>query len=85
MPKSSEAAAELTKQLGKNMTSTNARVTLHRARERFAELLLSEVVRSLEDGADDREIDEELKALNMHKVCASAVEKRRRDKCKKPQ
>jgi RNA polymerase sigma factor (sigma-70 family) len=74
---SPELAEELSKRLAKPMTSTNARVTLHRARERFAELLLNEVARSLDNPADDEELISELKALNMHKVCEAAVEKRR--------
>ena len=74
---SPELAEELTKKLNKPISATNARVTLHRARERFAELLLSEVARSLDNPADEAELLHELKALNMHKVCESAVQKRR--------
>jgi RNA polymerase sigma factor (sigma-70 family) len=74
---SPDLAAELSEKLGKPMTATNVRVTLHRARDRFAELLLNEVARSLDNPADEDELLAELKALNMHKVCESAIQKRR--------
>ncbi|HEX8523520.1 MAG TPA: sigma-70 family RNA polymerase sigma factor [Tepidisphaeraceae bacterium] len=72
---SQQMAEELSAKLGKTMTATNIRVTLHRARERFAELLLGEVIRSLGD-ATEEELMGELRALNMHRVCESAVRKR---------
>jgi RNA polymerase sigma-70 factor (ECF subfamily) len=74
---SPELAEEMTRKLGKPMTAANVRVTLHRARERFAELLMSEVARSLDNPTDDAELIAELKALNMHKVCESAIERRK--------
>src|SRR5439155_21682348 len=72
---SSELAEELSPRLGKKMTSTNVRVTLHRARERFAELLVDEVARSL-DEPSEQELLEEVSALRLGKACASALEKR---------
>jgi len=78
---SAEIAERLTQQLGKPITSTNARVTLHRARERFAELLLAEVIRSLDEPTDE-ELVHELKALSMQKVCEAALQKRLEKKAK---
>ncbi len=72
---SQQMADELTPKMAKTMTSANIRVILHRARERFAELLLNEVARSL-DGPSNEDLLAELKALNMHKVCETAMKKR---------
>src|SRR5262245_59265597 len=46
---SPELAQRMTEDLGKSFTASSIRVTLHRARERFADLLLDEVAHSLEN------------------------------------
>jgi RNA polymerase sigma-70 factor (ECF subfamily) len=72
---SAQAAEALSPRLGKTITKANLRVMLHRARERFGELLLSEVVRSLQSPTDE-ELAGELKDLNLSKPCAAALKKR---------
>jgi DNA-directed RNA polymerase specialized sigma24 family protein len=63
-----ELAGELSKELQRPIHATNARVMLHRARHRFAELLVREVEVSLEGPSQD-ELDEELKALGLWSIC----------------
>jgi RNA polymerase sigma-70 factor (ECF subfamily) len=54
------------------------RQTLHRAREKFADLLLDEIRQTLrEPSADDIEI--ELAAIGLHTYCQPALEKLRGD------
>jgi len=74
---SSASAAELlSAQTGKRYTAAHARVTLQRAREKFAELLLDEVAHSL--GASTKaDLVQELRALRMLKLCSTALEKRK--------
>jgi RNA polymerase sigma-70 factor (ECF subfamily) len=73
---SARVAAELTGQLGKSFTANQVRVTLHRARQRFAELLLREVADSLGDFTE-AELIEELRACKLLKLCGAALLKRR--------
>jgi RNA polymerase sigma-70 factor (ECF subfamily) len=73
---SPQMAEQLASRLGKSFTPAHIRVTLHRARERFAELLLEEVAHSL-GACSDGELEEELRALRLLKLCAPALEKRR--------
>jgi RNA polymerase sigma-70 factor (ECF subfamily) len=73
----SPAAAErLAARLGTPFTAARVRVTLQRAREKFAELLLDEVAHSL-GGCTEAELVEELHALRMLKLCAPALERRK--------
>jgi RNA polymerase sigma-70 factor (ECF subfamily) len=72
---SPQMAERLTAQLGKPFTAAHVRVTLHRAREKFAELLLDEVVHSL-GTCTDAELVEELQALRLLGLCAPALERR---------
>jgi RNA polymerase sigma-70 factor (ECF subfamily) len=74
------ASVEMTKQLSarlnKRLTDAGVRQTLHRAREKFAALLVAEVGRSLQ--TDDAErIEQELTDLGLLAYCRSAVERRR--------
>jgi RNA polymerase sigma-70 factor (ECF subfamily) len=71
---STQAAKDLSAQLGRTITATNARVTLHRARAKFAQLLLEEVARSLGEASHD-ELMDELKVLGLEKICRPALEK----------
>jgi RNA polymerase sigma-70 factor (ECF subfamily) len=72
---SAEMAARLSARLGKPLTAAGVRQTLHRARERFADLLLDETRQSL--GASDREhLEEELAELNFLKYCQTALQRR---------
>jgi RNA polymerase sigma-70 factor (ECF subfamily) len=69
-------AEELAGRLGKPLTAAHVRVTLQRAREKFAELLLDEVAHSL-GGCTEPELVAELRALQMLKLCAPALERRK--------
>ena len=72
---SAEMAARLSARLGRPLTAAGVRQTLHRARERFADLLLDETRQSL--GASDREhLEEELADLNFLKYCRSSLQRR---------
>jgi RNA polymerase sigma factor (sigma-70 family) len=72
---SAEMAEQLAVQLGKPMTADAVRQLLHRARERFADLLLEEVRRSLGPSGRDY-LEEELADLNLLKYCQSALGRR---------
>ena len=69
-------AERLTVRLGKPFTAAHVRVTLQRAREKFAELLLDEVAHSL-GACTEAELVQELRALRMLKLCAPALERRK--------
>lgn len=74
---SSQAMAEeLGLRLGKPLTAPAVRQALHRARERFADLLLEETGRSLETTDLDR-IEQELIDLELLDYCREAVARRR--------
>ena len=62
--------------MGKPFTAAHVRVTLQRAREKFAELLLDEVAHSLGAGTE-AELVQELHAVRLLKLCAPALEKRK--------
>ena len=68
-------AEMLTARLGRDISAANLRQLLHRARERFAELLLDDVRQSLEDAPLER-VAEELAELNLLKYCKDALAKR---------
>jgi RNA polymerase sigma-70 factor (ECF subfamily) len=70
-------AGELQARSGKILTEGSIRVTLHRARERFADLLLDEVARSLQS-ADPERIEQELIDLDLFTYCRPALERRAR-------
>jgi RNA polymerase sigma-70 factor (ECF subfamily) len=74
--RSPELAEQLSKSLGKTITAGNLRVLLHRARDRFADLLLDEVLNSLDD-ASIGAVEEELIELDLLEYCRPALEKRR--------
>jgi DNA-directed RNA polymerase specialized sigma24 family protein len=63
-----ELASRLSEEFDRPISAANARVMLHRARQRFAELLVQEVQFSLE--CPDREaLDQELRALGLWSIC----------------
>jgi DNA-directed RNA polymerase specialized sigma24 family protein len=72
---SAQLAAELSARLGKPLTAPGVRQTLHRAREKFAELLLDEVARSLQSPDPDR-LGEELAELGLLSYCQDALQRR---------
>jgi RNA polymerase sigma-70 factor (ECF subfamily) len=66
--RSPEMAQTLGRQLGKQLTPDGVRQVLHRAREKFVELLRAEVAHSLEL-ATPEEVDEELRELDLLDYC----------------
>ena len=72
---SPQMAQQLAARLGKPFTAGNVRVTLHRARERFADLLLDEVAHSLEMPAET-ELVQELTDLRLLSLCRPALVRR---------
>jgi RNA polymerase sigma-70 factor (ECF subfamily) len=75
---STEMAEQLSAQLGKPLSASGVRQSLHRARERFAELLLDEVARSLQT-TDLERLEQELIDLGLQAYCRSALDQRRRN------
>jgi RNA polymerase sigma factor (sigma-70 family) len=75
--RSAQIAEELTRTLGKPMNEVAVRKLVQRSRERFAELLLEEVGRSIQS-SNRSEIIEELVALGLHEYCKPALERSER-------
>jgi RNA polymerase sigma-70 factor (ECF subfamily) len=69
-------AEQLSAQLGKPFTAVHVRVTLQRARAKFAELLVEEVAHSLGD-CTEAELVQELRALQLLRLCAPMLERRK--------
>jgi RNA polymerase sigma-70 factor (ECF subfamily) len=76
---SGQMAEELTRSIGKDLSAANARQLLHRAREKFADLLLEEVMHSLES-PDLEQVERELIELNLFEYCRPALERRSGEK-----
>ncbi len=72
---SADIAVSLGAKHGKEYTPAGVRQLLHRARERFSELLLDDVRRSLE-GAPMERVQEELADLRLLKYCQDAIDKK---------
>jgi len=73
---SQELAERLSAQLGKPLTAAGVRQTLHRARERFSDLLFAQVLESL-DSPTAEHLEQELAELSLLEYCRHALEKRR--------
>lgn len=76
---SAQMAKALSQQLGKPMSDAAVRQVLHRARDKFADLLIAEVRRSLVS-ADDDALRDELSELGLLSYCQSALAKEPRTK-----
>ena len=74
---SAQIAEELAASLGKPVTGAWVRKNLQRAHEKFADLLLEEVARSLES-AEGEALRDELRELDLLKYCQSALARRER-------
>jgi RNA polymerase sigma-70 factor (ECF subfamily) len=72
---SAAMADQLGQQLGRALSAANARQLLHRAREKFAELVLDEVVHSLENPTADQ-LEAELEELGLIEYCRPALDRR---------
>jgi RNA polymerase sigma-70 factor (ECF subfamily) len=69
-------AEQLAASMGRSWSAEGLRQVLHRARTRFAEVLLNEVSASL-DNADREAVERELDDLGLLTYCRSALAKRR--------
>jgi len=72
---SAQMAEQLAARLGKAVNAAWVRKTLQRAHEKFADLLVEEVARSLET-AEPEALREELEVLELLKYCGAALERR---------
>jgi RNA polymerase sigma-70 factor (ECF subfamily) len=72
--RSAAMAEALQKKLGRPFTDSNIRQTLRRAREKFADLLLEEVARSLQTSSAER-LEQELIDLDLLAYCRPALER----------
>jgi RNA polymerase sigma factor (sigma-70 family) len=72
---SPQLAEQLTAQLGRPITAVGVRQTLHRAREKFADLLLDEVAQSLESPTADQ-LQQELADLGLLDYCRPVLKRR---------
>lgn len=73
---SERLAEEVSRRVGKAFNAVAVRQTLHRAREKFANLLIEEVARSLET-SDSARVEEELADLKLVSYCKPALDKRK--------
>jgi RNA polymerase sigma factor (sigma-70 family) len=72
--RSPQMAEQLTAQLGRQLTAAGVRQTLHRARQKFADLLLEEVAQSVEDPTPEH-LEQELVELGLFDYCRPALER----------
>lgn len=72
--RSDQMAEQLRERLRRPLTGAGVRQTLHRAREKFADLLLAEVARSLETD-DPGRVEQELIDLDLLSYCRSALDR----------
>ena len=73
--RSPQLAKELAVQLGRLLSPPGIRQILHRAREKFAALLLDDVTYSLENPTP-AELEEELAELGLLEYCRPVLERR---------
>ncbi|HJZ92803.1 MAG TPA: sigma factor [Gemmataceae bacterium] len=72
--RSPEMAEHLAVEIGRPLTAAGVRQVLHRAREKFAELLLIEVGRVLDDPSPEA-VEQELADLNLLDYCRPALDR----------
>src|SRR5262249_28969956 len=73
---SAEMAEQLRGELGKPVTAAWVRQTLHRAREKFADLLMQEVLQTLREPSVDH-LEQELIDIGLLEYCRPALDKLR--------
>jgi RNA polymerase sigma factor (sigma-70 family) len=73
---SAELAEQLGARLGREFTVHGVRQALHRARDKMADLLLHEVIQSL-DNPTHQELEDELTDLGLLSYCRTALDRRR--------
>jgi RNA polymerase sigma factor (sigma-70 family) len=81
--RSGELAEHLSSSLDKPLTSGNVRVLLHRARQRFGELLLAEIAHSLAT-SNIEQIEQELIDLSLHSYCRDAIRRQPKGSDQRP-
>jgi RNA polymerase sigma-70 factor (ECF subfamily) len=74
--RSTALAAELSVKLNKPISSDGVRQTLHRAREKFAEILLAEVAQTLVSPTL-HDLEQELIDVDLHQYCQPALDQLR--------
>ena len=74
--RAAQIAEDLSAVLGKAYTEEGLRQLLHRARLRFAELLVAEVAHSLQT-TDQARLEQEVIELGLLKYCRAALARRR--------
>jgi RNA polymerase sigma-70 factor (ECF subfamily) len=74
--RSAQMAERLARQLGKPVTAASVRQTLHRAREKFVDLLVEEVLHTLREPNVDK-LEQELIDLGLHGYCKEALQRYR--------
>ncbi len=74
--RSPELAEKVTEATGKATNAGAVRTTLHRARERFGDMLIDEVAHSLADATAEA-VEQELIELDLWQYCKPALERRR--------
>jgi RNA polymerase sigma-70 factor (ECF subfamily) len=72
--RSPQMAEQLSARLGRPLTPDALRQALHRAREKFADLLLDEVAQTL-DAPTAEQLEEEVLTLGLHRYCQPALER----------
>jgi RNA polymerase sigma-70 factor (ECF subfamily) len=72
---SAELAGQLQAKLGKRLSSAGVRQLLHRARDKFADLLLDQMADTLGHPTTD-ELEAELIELNLYSYCRPALQRR---------
>lgn len=75
--RSAQLAGRLSQELGKSFSAEAARQLVHRARRRFADLLVEEVGRSLQT-SDPKEVAEELIELGLLSYCRPSLDRKKR-------
>ena len=74
--RSAEMSEQLSIQLGKPVNAAWVRQMLHRARDKFADLLMQEVLQTLREPTVEQ-LEEELIDIGLHEYCQPAIEKLR--------
>jgi RNA polymerase sigma-70 factor (ECF subfamily) len=72
---SAQMAEQLSGSLGKPITAAGVRKTLERARDRFADLLLAQIIEAVDDPSRER-LEEELLELGLFDQCRAALARR---------
>lgn len=72
---SAELACEVGRRLNRHYSVDAIRQALHRARERFIDLLVDEIARSLEDPSTE-DLEQELLNLDLYERCRAALNRR---------